>query len=349
MMIGAAAQRRPREAPTTEFDYALMRDAGIGWVRLGFRAPFADETMTATTAEFQAQEREVERIASHGLKLMAYTPFPGGDPDIGGHYPAWGGPPGGEGYLAHYEAVCAWLAERFRGVADAWQIANELNLPFWAGDLSPDQAVAFLQHGGRGVKRGHPEALVGFNMAGFGETAMAMYAQLFGPPPRRRRDRVRLCRLRRLHGAGSLAGQVCPTQGDHRQADRRPGVRLRVGRDHPQRRADPRPSFHRRPRSLPLARLAPLLGGPRPHPRRPGGVRGTLPGTVRRRTTGQRRLHLAVGRRAPVLALRPTEQPLPRHRPLGLGRRGGTAETRPRRVPHPRRPPPGPRERRIDR
>lgn len=183
MMIGAAAQRRPREAATTEFDYALMRDAGIGWVRLGFRAPFADETMTATTAEFQAQEREVERIASHGLKLMAYTPFPGGDPDIGGHYPAWGGPPGGEGYLAHYEAVCAWLAERFRGVADAWQIANELNLPFWAGDLSPDQAVAFLQHGGRGVKRGHPEALVGFNMAGFGETAMAMYAQLFGPPP----------------------------------------------------------------------------------------------------------------------------------------------------------------------
>lgn len=182
MMIGAAAQRRPREGATTDLDYARMREAGIGWVRLGFRPPFSDETMTATTAAFAEQEREVERLAGHGLKLVAYTPFPGGDPDIGGHYPAWGGPPGSEGYLAQYEAVCAWLAERFRGVAGAWQIANELNLPFWAGDLTPDQAVRFLQRGGRGVRRGDPTALVGFNMAGFGETAMAMYGQLFAGP-----------------------------------------------------------------------------------------------------------------------------------------------------------------------
>jgi hypothetical protein len=179
MMIGAAAQRRPREQPTTALDYARMRDAGIDWIRLGIRPPFTDETMTTTSAAFQAQEREVETIARHGLKLMAYTPFPGGDPDIGGHYPAWNGPPGSDAYLDHYETVCAWLGERFRGVADAWQIANELNLPFWAGELTPEQAVAFLQRGGRGIRRGNPEARIGFNMAGFGEVAMAMYTSLF--------------------------------------------------------------------------------------------------------------------------------------------------------------------------
>lgn len=178
MIIGAAAQHRPSERQTAAFDYALMRDAGVEWVRLGIRPPFTDESMTTTTAAFQAQEREVEQIAQHGLKLMGYTPFPGGDPDIGGHYPVWGGPLGSAGYLAHYEAVCAWIAERFRGVAAAWQIANEMNLPFWAGDLTTVEATAFLRHGGRGIRRGNPEALVGFNMAGFGDVAMEMYASL---------------------------------------------------------------------------------------------------------------------------------------------------------------------------
>jgi hypothetical protein len=180
MMIGAAAQRRPKERPTADLDYGRMREAGVEWVRLGLRPPFTDDSMTTTTQEFQEQEREIDRLASHGLKLMGYTPFPGGDPDIGGHYPAWGGPPGSETYFDHYEAVCAWLGERFRGVAGAWQIANEMNLPFWSGDLTTEQAITFLQRGGRGIRRGNPDALVGFNMAGFGDVAMTMYAALLG-------------------------------------------------------------------------------------------------------------------------------------------------------------------------
>lgn len=181
MMIGAAAQHRPREQPVVDFDYERMRDAGVEWVRLGLRPPFTDESMTTTTAAFQEQEREIERLASHGLKLMGYTPFPGGDPDIGGHYPAWGGPPGSDAYYDHYEAVCAWLGERFRDVAGAWQVANELNQSFWRGDdLTPEQAVTFLQRGGRGLRQGNPDALIGFNMAGFGEIAMTMYEALLG-------------------------------------------------------------------------------------------------------------------------------------------------------------------------
>jgi hypothetical protein len=182
MIIGAAAQRRPKERQTAGIDYALMREAGIEWVRLGLRPPFTDESMTATTASFQEQEREIEKIAAHGLKVMGFTPFPGGDQDIGGQYPEWGGPAGSEGYLDAYEEVCAWLGRRFAGVAEAWQIANEMNLPFWAGNLLPNQGVEFLQHGARGIKRGNPGALVGFNMAGFGDVAMKMYRSLLSPP-----------------------------------------------------------------------------------------------------------------------------------------------------------------------
>ncbi|MGH2558258.1 MAG: hypothetical protein ACRDJH_04270 [Thermomicrobiales bacterium] len=179
MMIGAAAQSRPRENARPERDFDLMKAAGIAWVRMGFRTPFTDASMSATTPEFQAQEREVERLERHGLKVMGYSPFPGGDPDIGGHFPDWGGPMGSAAYLDFYEEVCAWLAARFQGVADAWQVANEMNRPFWNGGLPPEQGVAFLARGGRGIKRGNPGALVGVNMAGFGDVAMAMYRRLF--------------------------------------------------------------------------------------------------------------------------------------------------------------------------
>jgi len=180
MLIGAAAQRRPREQPAVDLDYARMREAGVEWVRLGLRPPFTDESMADITPAFQEQEREIERLAAHGLRLMAYTPFPGGDPDIGGHYPAWGGPVGSDDYLECYEAVCAWLAARFGDVAGTWQVANELNRPFWRGDLTTPQAISFLQRGGQGIRRGNPEARIGFNMAGFDEIAMEMYAALLG-------------------------------------------------------------------------------------------------------------------------------------------------------------------------
>lgn len=181
MVIGAAAQRRPKEQQIAALDYELMRASGIDHVRLGIRPPFTDESMTTTSAAFQEQEREIDAIARAGLKVMAFSPFPGGDADIGGRYPAWGGPAGSEAYLDHYEAVCAWLAGRFRGIVDAWQIANEMNRPFWSGGLTTEQSIAFLQRGGRGIRRGNPDAQVGFNMAGFDEIAMAMYERLLSP------------------------------------------------------------------------------------------------------------------------------------------------------------------------
>ncbi|NJM06869.1 hypothetical protein HC891_12790 [Candidatus Gracilibacteria bacterium] len=178
-MIGAAVQRRRRDGSRIERDYALMRAAGVEWVRMGFRTPFADATLRQLTSEFRDQEHEVELLRAHGFKLMGYTPFPGGDLDIGGGFSAWGGPMGSAGYYALYEEVCAWLAERFRDVASAWQVANELNAPDWNGGLTAEQSVTFLLQGARGVKRGNPNALVGVNMAGFDERALWMYQQLF--------------------------------------------------------------------------------------------------------------------------------------------------------------------------
>jgi hypothetical protein len=182
MLVGAAVQRRRRDHSRLERNYELMREAGIEWVRMGFRTPFTDASMATLTPEFEDQEREVALLQANGFKVMGYTPFPGGDPDIGGAFPAWGGEVGSAGYYAFYEAVCAWLAQRFQGVAPAWQVANEMNAPDWNGGLTADQGVLFLQHGGRGIKQGNPAAQIGVNMAGFNDTALYMYRQLFTSP-----------------------------------------------------------------------------------------------------------------------------------------------------------------------
>lgn len=179
MMIGASVQRRRRDGSQPERDYSLMKEAGIDRVRFGFRTPFVDAAMGDLTPEFREQEREIELLGQHGFKVMGYSPFPGGDPDIGGHFPARGGSVGSDGYLAFYEEVCAWLAKHFESVVDAWQVANEMNSPDWSGDLTSDQGVEFLRRGGRGLKRGNPDALVGVNMAGFDDAAMYMYGKLF--------------------------------------------------------------------------------------------------------------------------------------------------------------------------
>ena len=70
MLIGVAAQHRPAESPVTPFDYGLMREAGVQYVRLGFRVPFTDASMTTTTPEFQEQEQALTNITLTDLLII---------------------------------------------------------------------------------------------------------------------------------------------------------------------------------------------------------------------------------------------------------------------------------------
>ena len=80
--------------------------------------------------------------------------------------PDWALDPSGEQFLADFEnfvRVMAFLADRYEGRVDAWQIWNEPNLAHeMNGTVRVSDYAYLLEAGYRGVKAGDPEALVVF-------------------------------------------------------------------------------------------------------------------------------------------------------------------------------------------
>lgn len=169
MMIGTSAY------PTA--DVGLLRQAGIGWVRVGLSFPFVDRIGGELTDQYRRCKAEAAKFAAAGLKVLGITPLPGiatKKADASGRlvpqwrdfFPARCGPLGGPECLAAYERTCRWLAEDLRGIVPAWQIANELDIVEFAGPLNPRQACDLVVAAARGLKAADPALVVGHNPAG---------------------------------------------------------------------------------------------------------------------------------------------------------------------------------------
>ena len=168
-MIGTSAY------PTA--DKALLREAGIGWVRVGFPFPFADRLGGSLTQEYRRSRADAAKLSAAGLKVLGITPLPGiatKEPDAEGHlvgrwrdfFPAWCGALGSAQCLRAYEETCRWLAGDLRGIVPAWQIANELDIAEFAGPLNPRQACDLILAAARGLKGEDASLAVGHNPAG---------------------------------------------------------------------------------------------------------------------------------------------------------------------------------------
>ena len=169
MMIGTSAY------PTA--DAGLLRQAGIGWVRVGFASPFADRLGGQQTEEYRRRKADAEKFAADGLKVLGVTPLPGiatKKPDADGRlvpawrdfFPAWCGRLGSEECLRSYEETCRWLAGDLRGIVPVWQIANELDIVEFAGPMNPRQGCDMIVAAARGLKGTDPSLIVGHNPAG---------------------------------------------------------------------------------------------------------------------------------------------------------------------------------------
>ena len=171
-------------------DAALIKEAGIGWVRQGFPVPWSDRIGGKTTERYREARSRAEAWNAAGLKVMGVSPGPVGsryEPDAAGQLrlkwtprlPEWFGPIGGEQYVRSYEALCEWLAGDLRGLVPMWQIANELDIEMFAGPLNPRQACELIAAGARGLKQADPSVVVGHNPAGAPE-AYFLYGRLYG-------------------------------------------------------------------------------------------------------------------------------------------------------------------------
>jgi hypothetical protein len=182
LMVGVSAY------PSADPD--LLRNAGIGWVREGFRLPFADRVGGEPTEQYVRAKEMAQTRAEQGLKVMGVSPLPGiatkeRQPDgtlrptWRTFIPEWAGELGSEQCLRSYEDACAWLAEDLQGLVQAWQIANELDIPEFAGPLNPRQGCDLVLAGARGLKAADPSLFVGHNPAG-APPAYFFFGRLFG-------------------------------------------------------------------------------------------------------------------------------------------------------------------------
>ena len=138
-------------------DYAQIKGAGIEWERADIPFPF-DEAGNVRE-NYLAWKERMRRYRANGIRIMAVTPYPrtfidyGIDPRL----------PENEGRV---RGVAAFLAEDLRGVAEAYQITNEMGIPHFTRPLNMKEAARFI---GMQLAAMHPlrgDALIGYNSSG---------------------------------------------------------------------------------------------------------------------------------------------------------------------------------------
>jgi len=173
-------------------DVALLQEAGIGWVRQNFGYPFVSELGGELTEEYRRAKATAQAWREKGFRVMGVTPLVGigkQEPDAQGRLrtawhdfaPVYMGPLGADAFLRQYRALCAFLADDLRGLVGAWQVANELDIPIFAGPLNPRQACDLILAGAHGLKDTDSSLIVGTNTAGSAK-AYYLYGRLHADP-----------------------------------------------------------------------------------------------------------------------------------------------------------------------
>lgn len=157
-MLGVAA----RLPELTDRDLALMKEAGIGWLRCGDVHFDAEAFIRGDTqgAAFQAAKQRAAHFRAEGFQIMGLTPTPR---DLGSRIGTQGTPE----YFKNYRKVCAFIAGEFKGLIDWWQVSNELDIWIFREQLTLAQCGEFLKQGIRGVKEAAPDAKAGINVTLF--------------------------------------------------------------------------------------------------------------------------------------------------------------------------------------
>jgi hypothetical protein len=180
-MLGVSAWSNP--------NYQLMKEGGIGWVRLDFGFPFEDKIGGKLCDKFLKDLEEARKIRQFGLRIMGGSPLAGwiayDEKDKKTAWrpqmPAWAGSIDSDSYYETYEKACEEIGRQTRGIVDMWQVSNEMDIDLFRGPLSTEQVERLLMAGARGLKKGNPEVKADINPA-FLETGERLYRDLYSRP-----------------------------------------------------------------------------------------------------------------------------------------------------------------------
>lgn len=148
---------QPDRADFNQRTIDLTKNAGFNW--LHFQAPWRSlEHSGPGLYDVAGLDRMVEAANSNGIKLLI---------TVVGPTPEWMGLgvniPTDETNLGHYRNLLQFLANRYAGRVQAWEIWNEQNLAQnMGGYVTVEPYVQLLKAGYEGVKAGDPNAVVVF-------------------------------------------------------------------------------------------------------------------------------------------------------------------------------------------
>jgi len=138
-------------------DYAQIRGAGIEWNRADIAFPFDKEGNLRE--DYLNWKEKVRRYRENGIRIFAVTPYPrtfieyGIDPRT----------PEGE---ARVREIAAFLLTDLKGIAEGFQITNEMGIPHFTKPLNMREAARFI---GVQLEAMYPlrgDILIGYNSAG---------------------------------------------------------------------------------------------------------------------------------------------------------------------------------------
>ena len=138
-------------------NYEQIKGCGIGWNRADIPFPFDKEGNLRP--EYTAWKEEMRGYQANGIRIFAVTPYPrtyieyGIDPRT----------PEGE---ARVREIAAFMIKDLKGIAEGYQITNEMGIPHFTLPLTMKQAARFI---GVNLEAMYPlrgDILIGYNSAG---------------------------------------------------------------------------------------------------------------------------------------------------------------------------------------
>ncbi len=176
-------------------DIKLMKEAKIGWVRVGVAFPFLDEEMTKLSPRYLGSLETIKYWKDSGFKVagisplygMMFTkkaleevirrqgensPFKSKLKDLKNNdsslefvrfVPEWVGNCSEPKFYEVIEKVSEYIAKELKDSIEYYQISNEMDITRFRGEMTQVQAADFMYASAKGIKKGNPSAKVGIN------------------------------------------------------------------------------------------------------------------------------------------------------------------------------------------
>ncbi len=138
-------------------DYAQIKSANIGWIRIDI--PFPYEADGSISRHYEAFKERCRRFQENGIRVMAVTPYPKDYIDYGADIRTADG-------AEKVKEIGKFLITDMQGVVSGFQITNEMGIPRFTIPLTLKEAARFIAVNLEAMYPLKKDIVIGYNSAG---------------------------------------------------------------------------------------------------------------------------------------------------------------------------------------